>query len=96
MLGSGDPTPYDIPAAIALGMLALLALIGCFAGNRWSPEWVIPLRYFCLGLALAIVALVYILTPTPNGIAGAGRIFMLWLPLAANLLLIALWFWRSS
>ncbi len=31
-LGSGDPTPYDMPALVALGLLAALMLVGCIVG----------------------------------------------------------------
>lgn len=34
MLGSGDPTPYDMPALVALCLLAALMPVGCIVGQE--------------------------------------------------------------
>ncbi|MBK8038328.1 MAG: hypothetical protein IPK22_14535 [Verrucomicrobiaceae bacterium] len=36
MLGSGNPTPYDLPAIIVLVLLGLTLLNGAILGPRWG------------------------------------------------------------
>ena len=94
MLGSGNPTPYDVPAIIALALLGLLLLAGTILGPHWSSEAATLTRWSAFGISLLILALVHRLTPTTNGIIGAGRLITLWPAFAANMVLFALWTWR--
>ena len=94
MLGSGNPTPYDLPAIIVLGLLGLTLLIGAILGPRWSSEAAILTRWSAAVVSVLLLAAVHRLTPTPNGIVGAFRLITLWPAFAANMLLFALWTWR--
>ena len=94
MLGSGNTTPYDFPVLIALGAFAILLLVGCFLGQGWpSPSGTI-VRRGAIILALLLVAVVYVVTPSPSGIEGAARMLTLWPALGVNALLFAIWSWR--
>jgi hypothetical protein len=94
MIGSGNPTPYDVPAIIALVLLGLILLTGAILGPRWSSEAAILTRWSAAVVSILLLAAVHRLTPTPNGIIGADRLITLWPAFAANMLLFALWSWR--
>lgn len=94
MLGSGDPTPFDMPALGALCALAFVLLIGFVLGPRWISLPATLLRWGALSLAALIVAAVLIVTPTMTGSVGAGRMITL-LPAGTTVLvLFLLWSWR--
>lgn len=96
MLGAGDPTPYDLQALALLVVLALVLLAGCVFGPGWSPEVGRRVRWTVLVLAAVIVLAVSLVTPTGNGIVGAGRLLTLWPAAALNLLLFVVWSWRAG
>jgi len=94
MLGSGNPTPYDVPAIIVLVLLGLTLLTGAILGPRWSGDAATLTRWSSAMVSALLLAAVHHLTPTTNGIIGAGRLITLWPAFAANMLLFALWTWR--
>ena len=94
MLGSGDPTPYDGYALLALCLLAAFLLIGCVLGPRWSSSVAIVLRWAALGLAVLVVGAVLIVTPTHSGTVGAGRLLTLAPAAGAVAVLFVVWSWR--
>jgi hypothetical protein len=94
MLGSGDPTPLDGYALLALCLLAITLLVGCILGPRWVSPAATVIRYGAMLVTALIVAGVLILTPTTSGIVSAGRIVTLWpAAIAASVLFLA-WSWR--
>ena len=94
MLGSGDPTPFDMPALGALCALAFVLLIGFVLGPRWISLSATLLRWGALTAAALIVAAVLIATPTTSGSVGAGRMITLWPAGATVAILFLLWSWR--
>lgn len=94
MLGSGDPTPYDMPALVALCLLAALMLVGCIMGQEWQSLSATMVRRGAVILAVLILAAVLILTPTTSGIVGAGRLVTLWPAALSIVALFLLWSWR--
>lgn len=96
MLGSGNPTPYDIPALIALCVLALVLLVGCFLGSAWPVSSANFVRRGAMILAALILGAVLVATPTTGGIVGAARLLTLWPAALANAILFAIWSWRAG
>jgi hypothetical protein len=92
--GSGDPTPFDGYALVALCLLAVALLVGCVLGPRWESSTATLVRWGALGLAAAITIAVHILTPTVSGIASAGRLLTLWPATIASVVLFLVWSWR--
>lgn len=89
MTGSGDPTPLDAYALVLLGLLAVVLVAGWIRGAGWKTRW---------GAAAAAVltfTAVHAVTPTTNGVVGAGRLLTLWPALVINLVLFCLWTWRA-
>jgi hypothetical protein len=96
ILGSGNPTPYDLHALVALCLLALVLLIGAVVGPNWVSGLAPLLRRGAALAALLIMAAVFFLTPTTNGIVGAGRLLTLWPAFAACIVFFLIWSWRSG
>lgn len=96
MLGSGDPTPYDMLALIALCILALALLVGCIMGPAWPAPSANLVRRGAMILAALILGAVLVVTPTTNGIVGAARLLTLWPAALANAILFAIWSWRAG
>jgi hypothetical protein len=96
MLGSGNPTPYDVPAIIVLVLFGLTLLTGAILGPRWSGDAATLTRWSSAMVSALLLAAGHHLTPTTNGIIGAGRLITLWPAFAANMLLFALWTWRVT
>ncbi len=94
MLGSGNPTPYDIPLAVALAVIALLLLAGAMTAGSWSPPVAGIVRRGAIAVAIATFTVVMIVTPTTNGIIGAGRVLFVWPPLALAVIGYLVWSWR--
>ena len=94
MLGSGDPTPFDGYALLALCVLAAVLLAGCLLGARWESAAALVLRWGAVVLAALIVALVLIVTPTTTGAVGAGRLITLYPAAALVGVLLLVWSWR--
>jgi hypothetical protein len=94
MLGSGNPTPYDIPLAVFLALIALLLLGGAITASSWSPSVAALVRRVAVLVAVAAFAVVMIVTPTTNGIIGAGRVLFVWPPLALAVIGYLVWSWR--
>lgn len=96
ILGSGNPTPYDLYALAALCLLALVLLVGAIVGPGWVSGMAPLVRRGAVLLALLVMAVVLFVTPTANGIVGAGRLLTLWPALAACLVFFLIWSWRSG
>lgn len=94
MTGSGDPTPFDGYALVALCLLVTALLVGCVLGPRWASSAATIVRWGALGLAIVIISTVLVLTPTMSGIVGAGRLFALWPAAIAAVVLFLVWSWR--
>jgi hypothetical protein len=94
MTGSGDPTPFDGYAILGLCLLATALLVGCVLGPRWESSTATLVRWGALCLAVAITAAVLTLTPTMNGVVGAGRLLTLWPATIAAVVLFLVWSWR--
>jgi len=96
MLGSGDPTPYDGYALIALSALAVLLLIGCILGQTWSIAVASIVRRAAFGLVVLVLGAVLIVTPTSSGAVGAGRMITIFPASALATLLFIVWSWRAG
>ena len=94
MTGSGDPTPFDGYALLALCVLAAALLVGCILGPRWGSAMATGVRWGALCLAIAVTAAVLILTPTMSGVVGAGRLLTLWPAAITAVVLFLVWSWR--
>jgi len=96
MLGSGNPTPFDIGAFMVLSCMAVLLLLGvmldedCLAGKGDL------LRRSMIILSTMLFVLVLVVYPTTNGMVGAGRLMTLWPAFLLNLILFLIWSWRSG
>jgi hypothetical protein len=96
MLGSGDPTPYDMKLVALLGGIALLLLAGALSGGYWSPALALTVRRGGAIVAIGALATVLLLTPTRSGIVGAGRLVTIWPAFALVAILFAIWSWRAG
>jgi hypothetical protein len=94
ILGSTDPTPYDLYALAVLVVLAGVLFVGCILGPRWISELATWVRWGAMLLAVVVLAAILIITPTTNGIVGAGRLLTLWPAALANIVFFLLWSWR--
>jgi hypothetical protein len=94
LLGSGDPTPFDGYALIALCTLAAVLLVGCILGPRWASHTAMLLRWGAMVVAAMIFAAVLIFTPTTSAIVSAGRLLTLWPAATAVAVLFLVWSWR--
>ena len=94
MLGSGDPTPYDSDALVLLGALAVVLLFGAIAGANWVSAWAGYVRWGAMLTALTIFSVVHLVTPTANGIVGAGRMLTIWPAAFGCVVLFLVWSWR--
>jgi hypothetical protein len=94
IIGSGNPTPYD---GLVLGTLltcGLILLTGILWGRHWEPGTAQLCRWAALLVSAAALGLLLWLSPTTNGIIGAGRLISIWPAAIANALLFAIWTWR--
>ena len=96
MIGSSDPTQYDGMAIVVLACLALVLLAGVITGEQWPPQLSISARFIVPLLAAVVVVSLLVVTPTRNGIVGAGRMITLWPAVVVNVLLFAVWTWRAG
>jgi hypothetical protein len=94
MLGSGNPTPYDIPLLVLLAALALVLFIGAGTANAWSPTTATLVRRGAMVVAIGTTVLVHVVTPTTNGIIGAARMLFIWPALALTVIAFLVWSWR--
>jgi hypothetical protein len=94
MLGSGNPTPYDVPLAVVLALIALLLLAGAMTASSWSPSVAAMVRRASLAVAIAAFAVVMVVTPTTNGMIGAWRVLFVWPPLGLAVIGYLVWSWR--
>ena len=94
MLGSSDPTPFDAYAMVALWAMAVVLVVGCILGPRWASHWASMVRWGVAVLSVLILAAVFMVTPTTNGMVGAGRMLTLLPAAAAVAVLFLVWCWR--
>ena len=96
MIGSGDPTPFDLPLTALLAGLAVFFLVGAARAHSWTSGLATLLRRVGLVLAIAATGAVHVVTPTTNGIIGAGRLFTVWPAFGLAVLAYAAWAWRAG
>ena len=96
MFGSGNPTPYDIPLICLLGALAVLMFIGAASTWSWTPATATMVRRGALLLGIAATVIVHVVTPTTNGIIGAGRVLFVWPAIALAVIAYLVWSWRAG
>jgi len=94
MLGSGNPTPYDIPLIALLVALAILLFLGAATSGSWSPMTATVVRRGAIVVAIGATAVVHIVTPTTNGIIGAARVLFVWPAIALVVIAFIVWSWR--
>ncbi|MEP7344518.1 MAG: hypothetical protein ABI877_04610 [Gemmatimonadaceae bacterium] len=94
MIGSGDPTPFDGYAFVALCLMAALLLLGFVIGPKWTASSATWMRWGALIVSVILLAVVLLLTPTTSGIVGAGRMLSLYPAAAAVVILFLAWSWR--
>ena len=91
MLGSGNSTPYDLPLLAILVGIALLLVIGAATPERWPDETGAWIRRVALAVATAAMIGVHMISPTSNGMIGAGRLLTLWPAYAVVILAYLVW-----
>ena len=96
MLGSSDPTPYDLPAALILVVCSVVLLVGFFFGASWPSVISAGIRRGILLLALLLLIGLHLVTPTRSGIVGAGRLLTLWPAGLLVFLLFSAWCIRAG
>jgi hypothetical protein len=96
IIGSGNPTPYDLHALVVLCGLALVLLVGAIFGSSWSSGMATLVRWGTVIAAVLIMGAVFLLTPSTSGIIGAARLLTLWPALAACIVFFLIWTWRSG
>ena len=74
MFGSGHPMPYDISLICLLAALAIVMFVGAASTGSWSPATATLVRRAALLVGIAATVVVRVVTPTTNGIIGAGRV----------------------
>jgi hypothetical protein len=94
MLASGDPAPYDGYALVILGLAAVVLLAGAVMASSWTSVWAGYLRWGALLVSLAALGAVLVVTPTTNGIVGAGRMLTIWPAACGCVVFFLLWSWR--
>lgn len=96
MIGSGDPTPYDLPLAFLLAALGTMLFVGACVGKAWPATVANLARRGTMLLSVISTVTVLILTPVPDGIAGAGRMFLLGPAVAFAVFAYGFWAWRAA
>ncbi len=94
MLGSGDPTPLDFYAMVAICTMAVTLLFGCVLGPSWITNSAALVRWGATILALVVFISVQFVTPTMSGAVGAGRLITLWPAAFSVVVLFLVWSWR--
>ena len=94
MLGSTDPAPFDTYAVTVLCAMAVVLLVGCILGPRWASHWATGVRWGVVVFSVVILAAVFTVTPTANGMVGAGRMLTLLPAAVAVVALFLVWCWR--
>ncbi|HEV7706295.1 MAG TPA: hypothetical protein VGO46_18500 [Gemmatimonadaceae bacterium] len=94
MIGSGDPTPYDFPLLVLFGIIALVFIGGAIAGAAWPETIATGLRRGGLLFAICALAAVLVISPTQNGIVGAGRVITIWPAFAIVVITFIAFSWR--
>jgi len=94
--GSGDPTPYDFLLLVLFGIVAIVLIAGAITGDAWSPGLAPWLRRGSVLVAIGALAAVLVITPTRNGIVGAGRLLTIWPAFAVVILAFLVCSWRAG
>ena len=96
MIGSGDPTPYDFPLLVLFGIIAIVFIAGAVAGAAWPATIATSLRRGGLLFAICALAAVLVISPTQNGIIGAGRVITIWPAFAIVVITFIAFSWRAG
>jgi hypothetical protein len=96
VIGSGDPTPFDFPLLALFAILTIVLIAGAVAGPGWHSGLATTLRRGGLVLAACALAAVLVITPTRNGIVGAGRMLTIFPAFALVALSFIAWSWRTG
>jgi len=96
MLGSGNPTPYDVRGFVALVLLSAVLACGAVIGGHWQFPAALLVRRGASACIILVMAAVYIWTPTTNGIVGAARLLFLWTAAVIGIVLFGVWSWRAG
>ncbi len=96
ILGTSDPTPYDIYGTFVLAACAAVLFFGLVTGPSWSVALATLTRRGLIFVACLVPAIILVLTPTRSGVVGAGRLLTLWPLVVINILLFAAWAWRAG
>jgi hypothetical protein len=96
VIGSGDPAPYDFPLLLLFGIVALVLIAGAIAGGAWSPGIATGIRRASVLVAACALVAVIAITPTRNGIVGAGRMLTIFPAFAVVILIFLVCSWRAG
>jgi hypothetical protein len=96
MLGSGDPTPYDLPLVALLAVCVAVLLAGSILGAGWPSALANVLRRGALVIAVSSTTVVLLVWPTRSGVVGAGRLLTIWPALATAVVLFVVWTVRAG
>jgi hypothetical protein len=96
VFGSGDPTPFDFPLLALFAILAIVLIAGAVAGAGWDPGIATSVRRGGVVLAACALVAVLVMTPTRNGIVGAGRMLTIFPAFAVVVLTFLAWSWRTG
>lgn len=96
MIGSSVSIPYDEALLWLLVGLAAVLLIGAVTSPAWAPGVGLAVRRGTLLLGFTAVAFVLLRTPSSDPFIGLGRLFSMWCPFAAVVLLFVIWSWRAG
>jgi len=96
ILGSSDPTPYDLTGVVVLAACGAVLLLGVLTGPSWTPVIATITRRGLFAVAALVFIAILVLTPTRNGVIGAGRLLSIWPIFILDGILFGLWSWRAG
>ena len=96
MIGSGDPTPYDFPLLALFAIILIVFIAAAIAGAAWPAAIATGLRRGGLLFAICALAAVLVISPTRNGMIGAGRVLTIWPAFAIVVIAFIAFSWRAG
>ena len=96
MIGSGDPTPFDFSLLTLLAILAIVLIAGAIAGPGWTSGLATTVRRSGALVATCALIAVLVMTPTRNGMVGAGRVLTIFPAFLVVVLAFLVWSWRAG